>query len=143
MNAVPEAEMPHDNWQFTCPDLPGALECLSEAVSSSVSYMGLRFLSLCSSFLISVSAESDFITNSDGRNSQAQRLRGLVTALPLGLAHGPGLRDPSSRQRGIVLGHLADRQSWSGRGHTEIWGHPRKVVFIIFCPTPTQLITEL
>ena len=136
---MPEAEMPRDNWQFTCPDLPGALECLSEAVSSSVSYMGFRFLSLCSSFLISVSAESDFIMNSDRHNSQAQRVRGLVTALPLGLACGPGLRNPSSRQRGVVLGHLADRQSWSGRGYTDL-GAPTEggVYNILPHPTPND-----
>ena len=133
---MPEAEMPCDNWQFTCPDLPGALECLSEAVSSSVSYIGLCFLSLCSSFLISVSAESDFIMNSDRHNSQEQRVRGLVTALPLGLACGPGLRDPSSRQRGVVLGHLADRQSWSGRGHTDL-GAPTEGGIYNILPHPT------
>lgn len=127
-----------------CPDLPGALECLSEAVSSSVSYMGLRFLSLCSSFLISVSAESDFIINSDRRNSQAQRVRGLVTALPLGLACGPGLRDPSSRQRGIVLGHPQITRAGVGGGRLRFGGGTHgKVGFIISCPTPPRMTTEV
>lgn len=81
--------------------------------------------------------------NSDRLNSQAQTVRGLVTALPLGLACGPGLRDPSSRQRGIVPGHPQITRAGVGGGTQRFVGIHGKVGFIIFCPTPPQMTTEV